>query len=141
MKQVAVLRLGTEYYALDIMKVNTIKNYETPNRIPHPKPFVKGVINLRGQVVPILDLRTILGYEEVEHDSTNNKSKIIIIENEDELLGLIIDEVLSISQIDDSQIDELDKIGFSDFVDVIESVAKFEDKLVAILSIPKILEK
>lgn len=138
MKQVAILQLGTEYYALDIMKVNTIKDYETPNRIPHSKPFVKGVINLRGQIVPILDLREILGYEE---DAANDKRKIIIIENEDELLGLIIDEVLSISQIQDNQIEELDKVGFTDFADVIESVAKFDDKLVAILSIPKILEK
>lgn len=138
MKQVAVLKLGAEYYALDIMKVNTIRDYEAPNRIPHPKSFVKGVINLRGQVVPILDLREILGYSE---ESDNDKKKIIIIENEDELLGLIIDEVLSISHIQDSQIEELDKVGFTDFVDVIESVAKFDDKLVAILSIPKILEK
>lgn len=138
MKQVAVLKIGAEYYALDIMKVNTIRDYETPNRIPHPKSFVKGVINLRGQVVPILDLREILGYME---ETENNKKKIIIIENDDELLGLIIDEVLSISHIQDSQIEELDKVGFTDFVDVIESVAKFDDKLVAILSIPKILEK
>lgn len=138
MKQVAILKLGTEYYALDIMKVNTIRDYETPNRIPHSKTFVKGVINLRGQIVPILDLREILGYEE---DVNNDKRKIIIIENEDELLGLIIDEVLSISHIEDSQIEELDKVGFTDFADVIESVAKFDDKLVAILSIPKILEK
>lgn len=138
MKQVAILKLGTEYYALDIMKVNTIRDYETPNRIPHPKSFVKGVINLRGQVVPILDLREILGYEE---DSNNDKRKIIIIENDEELLGLIIDEVLSISHIEDSQIEELDKVGFTDFVDVIEAVAKFDDMLVAILSIPKILEK
>ena len=138
MKQVAILQLGTEYYALDIMKVNTIRDYETPNRIPHPKSFVKGVINLRGQVVPILDLREILGYEE---DSNNDKRKIIIIENDEELLGLIIDEVLSISHIEDSQIEELDKVGFTDFVDVIEAVAKFDDMLVAILSIPKILEK
>jgi len=138
MKQVAVLKLATEYYALDIMKVNTIREYEIPNRIPHAKPFVKGVINLRGQIVPILDLREILGYEE---DFSNEKRKIIIIENEDELLGLIIDEVLSISRIEDSQIEDLDKVGFTDFADVIESVAKFDDKLVAILSISKILEK
>ena len=138
MKQVAILKLATEYYALDIMKVNTIKEYELPNRIPHAKPFVKGVINLRGQIVPILDLREILGYEE---DFSNEKRKIIIIENEDELLGLIIDEVLSISRIEDNQIEDLDKVGFTDFADVIESVAKFDDKLVAILSIPKILEK
>lgn len=138
MKQVAILKLSTEYYALDIMKVNTIRDYETPNRIPHSKPFVKGVINLRGQIVPILDLREILGYEE---DANNDKRKIIIIENEDELLGLIIDEVLSISHIEDSQIEELDKVGFTDFADVIESVAKYNDNLVAILSIPKILEK
>lgn len=138
MKQVAILKLGTEYYALDIMQVNTIKEYELPNRIPHPKSFVKGVINLRGQVVPILDLREILGYEE---NPSNDKRKIIIIENDDELLGLIIDEVLSISHIEDSQIEELDKVSVSDFADIIESVAKFEDKLVAFLSIPKILEK
>lgn len=138
MKQVAILKLATEYYALDIMKVNTIREYEIPNRIPHAKPFVKGVINLRGQIVPILDLREILGYDE---DFSNEKRKIIIIENEDELLGLIIDEVLSISRIEDSQIEDLDKVGFTDFADVIESVAKFDDKLVAILSISKILEK
>lgn len=138
MKQVAILKLATEYYALDIMKVNTIREYEVPNRIPHAKPFVKGVINLRGQIVPILDLREILGYDE---DFSNEKRKIIIIENEDELLGLIIDEVLSISRIEDSQIEDLDKVGFTDFADVIESVAKFDDKLVAILSISKILEK
>lgn len=138
MKQVAILKLATEYYALDIMKVNTIREYEIPNRIPHAKPFVKGVINLRGQIVPILDLREILGYDE---DFSNKKRKIIIIENEDELLGLIIDEVLSISRIEDSQIEDLDKVGFTDFADVIESVAKFDDKLVAILSIAKILEK
>lgn len=138
MKQVAILKLATEYYALDIMKVNTIREYEVPNRIPHAKPFVKGVINLRGQIVPILDLREILGYDE---DFSNEKRKIIIIENEDELLGLIIDEVLSISRIEDSQIEDLDKVGFTDFADVIESVAKFDDKLVAILSIAKILEK
>lgn len=137
MKQVAILKLGTEYYALDIMKVNTIKDYEVPNRIPHTKPFDKGVINLRGQIVPILDLRIILGYEE----NTSDDRKIIIIENGDELLGLIIDEVLSISHIEDNQIEELDKIGFTDFAGIIESIAKFDDKLVAILSIPKILEK
>ena len=138
MKQVAILKLGSEHYALDIMQVNNIREYEEPNRIPHPKPFVKGVINLRGQIVPILDLREILGYPS---DDENHLRKIIIIENEGELLGLIIDEVLSISHIDDSQIEDLDNISFKNFEDVIESVAKFEDKLVAILSIKKILEK
>lgn len=138
MKQVAILKLGTEYYALDIMRINNIKDYEVPGKIPNSKPFVKGVINLRGHIVPILDLREILNYPEVNDDL---KRKIVIIENEDELLGLIIDDVLSISHIEDSQIEDLDKIGVTDFANVIESVAKFDDKLVAMLSIDKILEK
>lgn len=138
MKQIAVFKIETEFYALDIMSVNNIIEYEIPKWIPHPKSFVKGVINLRGKVVPILDLREILGYEKYKDD---DKRKIVIIENEEELIGLIIDEVLSISYIEDSQIEELDRIGDAKFADVLESVAKFDDRLIAILSIPKILEK
>lgn len=139
--QIVIVTLGEEFYGLDISKVINLIEYTKPSAIRNKKKFVKGVINLRGKVIPILDLREILGYKE-GNDLAKRKIAIVQANNEDESVGLIVDDVLStVDNIQESDVEAIEKLGVQNFPDSIVAAIKLEDKLVAMLDVDKILEE
>jgi purine-binding chemotaxis protein CheW len=90
-----------EYYAVDIMRVREIRGWAKPTPLPHAPRFMRGVINLRGAVLPILDLSARLAGEETEATARN---VIIVVELADQIAGLLVDAVSDILTLEKSEL-------------------------------------
>ena len=93
--------LGKEEYGIDIQKVSEIRNYEAPTRIASAPEFVKGVINLRGIIVPIVDMRIAFGPRPPEHDPGTD---VIILKLSSCVMGMVTDGITDIVSLARSQI-------------------------------------
>jgi purine-binding chemotaxis protein CheW len=89
-------RLGAEEYGIDILKVQEIRSYEPPTRIANAPPFIKGVVNLRGVIVPIVDLRLKLSCETAEY---NSFTVVIVLNVKGRVVGAVVDSVSDVLQL------------------------------------------
>jgi purine-binding chemotaxis protein CheW len=94
-------RLGPEEYGVDILHVQEIRSYEPPTRMAHAPHFIKGVVNLRGVIVPVVDLRLKLGCERAEY---NASTVVIVLNVRHRVLGAVVDSVSDVLQLADGQI-------------------------------------
>jgi purine-binding chemotaxis protein CheW len=83
-------RLGSEEYGIDILRVQEIRSYEQPTRIANSPPFIKGVVNLRGVIVPIVDLRIKLGCETADYTAF---TVVIVLNVQGRVIGAVVDSV------------------------------------------------
>jgi len=125
-RQLVVFSLGDEEYALPITRVQEIIRYAEPRAVTSDAMWIRGVISLRGKIVPVCDLAARLGIN-AECGST---SKIVIVETETGAAGVIVDEVEEVLTIDEGQIDGVPVAG----ADFIEAIAKIGDRLVVLLN-------
>ncbi len=89
-------RLGAEEYGIDILQVQEIRSYEQPTRIANAPPFVKGVVNLRGVIVPIVDLRLKLACETAEY---NSFTVVIVLNVKGRVVGAVVDSVSDVLEL------------------------------------------
>ena len=89
-------RLGAEEYGIDILKVQEIRSYEPPTRIANAPAFIKGVVNLRGTIVPIVDLRVKLGCERIDYDGF---TVVIVLNVRGRVVGIVVDSVSDVLQL------------------------------------------
>ena len=89
-------RLGAEEYGIDILKVQEIRSYEQPTRIANAPDFIKGVVNLRGVIVPIVDLRVKLGCPTVEY---NAFTVVIVLNVKNRVVGAVVDSVSDVLEL------------------------------------------
>ncbi len=89
-------RLGGEEYGIDILKVQEIRSYEPPTRIANAPPFIKGVVNLRGVIVPIVDLRLRLGCESAEYSAL---TVVIVLNVKGRVVGAVVDSVSDVLEL------------------------------------------
>jgi purine-binding chemotaxis protein CheW len=124
-RQLVVFTLGTEQYALPIQQVHEIIRYSEPRSVGSRADWVRGVISLRGRIVPVYDLATRLGLvsEITEH------TKIVIVEAGSETAGVIVDGVEEVLTVEDQEIQEAPGADTA----LIESIAKIGDRLVVLL--------
>ncbi len=94
-------RLGEEEYGIDILRVQEIRSYETPTRIANAPSFIKGVVNLRGVIVPIIDLRLKLGCEKVEY---NGFTVVVVLNVRGRVVGAVVDSVSDVLELGREQI-------------------------------------
>ena len=90
-------RLGAEEYGIDILKVQEIRSYEQPTRIANSPAFIKGVVNLRGVIVPIVDLRIKLGCDTAEY---NSFTVVIVLNVKGRVVGAVVDSVSDVLALD-----------------------------------------
>jgi purine-binding chemotaxis protein CheW len=95
------LRLGKEDYAIDIMRVQEIRSYEEPTKMANSPGFIKGVINLRGVIVPIVDLRMKLNIDKVDY---NEFTVVIILRVHGTVVGAVVDAVSDVVNLDAAMI-------------------------------------
>lgn len=95
--QYLTLRLGDESYAIDIMRVQEIRSYEEPTKMANSPSFIKGVVNLRGVIVPIVDLRMKLNISKVEY---NEFTVVIILNVQGSVIGAVVDAVSDVVTLD-----------------------------------------
>ncbi|MDL5033571.1 chemotaxis protein CheW [Pelomonas sp. APW6] len=89
-------RLGAEEYGIDILKVQEIRSYEPPTRIANSPDFIKGVVNLRGVIVPIVDLRLKLGCPTAEY---NSFTVVIVLNVKSRVVGAVVDSVSDVLEL------------------------------------------
>ena len=135
-RQIVVFKLANEEYGIDILRVREIKQYSSITRVPKAPHYVKGVVNLRGDVIPIVDLRKKFNLPDAE---VTDSTRIIIVNVEDITIGLIVDsssETLDISK--DSIEDAPDSIGSVE-QGYINGIGKVGTRLVILLDVSKII--
>jgi purine-binding chemotaxis protein CheW len=125
-KQLVVFSLGEEEYALPITQVQEIIRFSEPRAVAAEQDWLKGVISLRGKIIPVCDLAARLGLAGERAES----AKIVIVETADGTAGVIVDDVEEVLMLDDDQLDVVPGAG----ADFIEAIAKIDDRLVVLLS-------
>jgi purine-binding chemotaxis protein CheW len=94
-------KLGAEEYGIDILRVQEIRGYEPPTRIANSQEFIKGVVNLRGVIVPIVDMRIRFGMSEVQYNDTTVS---IVLNIAGRTVGIVVDSVSDVIELDARQI-------------------------------------
>ncbi len=135
-KQFVVFRIDNEEYGADINKVTIIEKIMNFARVPTAPIYIKGVINLRGDIIPVMDLRLRLGLPEKEEDED---TRIIIFSINNVQFGVIVDAVSEVLQLEETQIESVGSIISDKAVDYVSGVAKAESKLVTLLNLEKLI--
>ena len=102
--QLVTFRLGREHYGIPVGKVKEIIRPTEACPIPGMAGPVEGVINLRGEIIPVLRIHIVLGSRETEEDSSSRKSRVIILESNEGRFGIVVDEVRDVVKIADEEI-------------------------------------
>lgn len=136
MKIVAFSLNGKEY-AIDVRNVVSIEKMEQVTRVPHVPLYVKGVINLRGVITPIIDLRTRFDMEPADY---NQNTRIIIVTWEDKEVGLIVDEANDVINIQEKNIEPQPDVIGNIQQNYITGVVKIDDRLLIVLKLENILK-
>jgi purine-binding chemotaxis protein CheW len=95
-REYLTFKLGEEEYGIDILKVQEIRGYEAPTRIAHAPPFLKGVVNLRGTIVPIIDMRLKFNCSQAEY---NGFTVVIILNLRTRIVGVVVDSVSDVLEL------------------------------------------
>ena len=132
-----IFKLGKEHYGISIDSVISIEKSGQTTRIPNAPDYVKGVINLRGEVIPVIDLRSKLG---MKSDVMNKNTRIIIALDSEIVAGLIVDSSSEVLEIEKENIDKPPKNDNNGFIDYVSGIGKTSDRLVILLNLAKILE-
>jgi purine-binding chemotaxis protein CheW len=127
-REVVVFGLGAEEYALPIADVHEIIRYTEPRSVASSVGWVRGVISLRGKIVPVYDLAARLGCAGAEDLA---ESKIVIVEVAGETAGVIVDDVTEVMSVAVDQIERVPTAGD----DAIESIVKLGDRLIVLLAL------
>lgn len=137
--KVIVFALGSEQYGIEVDKVKTIERIMPMTRVPKTPPFVKGVINLRGVVVPVIDLRGRFGLPESEF---TNDSRIIIVSIGDLEVGMIVDAATDVVDVDEDTIVDPPEVVGGIKAKYLRGIAKLEDeRLLVMLNLQEVLNK
>lgn len=134
--QFLTFSLGDEEYGVDILKVQEIKGYVPTTRIPNAPIDVVGVLNLRGTIVPIVDLRRKFGLDTVEY---NQFTAIVVVVVQNRVMGMIVDSVSDVMSIPPTDIQPPPDFGSSLQSNLLQGMGKVGDKLVILLDIDIVL--
>lgn len=126
-----VFRLGKEEYGIDILKVQEIRSYEEPTRIANSPEFMKGIINLRGIIVPILDLRLKLNCPTAEY---TDFTAVIIITVHGKVIGVVVDSVSDVLELTRDKIKPTPEMGSAIDTAYITGIASLDDSRMLILA-------
>ena len=134
--QFLTFQLGEELYGVDILRVQEIKGYTTVTKIPNTPSHIKGVLNLRGTIVPIIELRTKFGMPTIEYTMF---TVIVVVVVQEKVMGLIVDAVSDVLDIAKNDIQPPPKFGAKIDVSFLNGIGKSGDKLVALLNMDQLL--
>ncbi len=134
--QYIVVRLGQEQYGIDIRYIDNIVRMQSITRVPKVPHYLKGVINLRGEVIPVMSIRLKMG---LEADEITRATRIIILKLEQQgNVGIIVDEVKEVVTLETTQIDKVAHDSKDGKVSFVTGVGKKGDELISILDLNSI---
>jgi purine-binding chemotaxis protein CheW len=129
-------RLGQEEYGIDILKVQEIRGYEPPTRIAHAPPFLKGVVNLRGTIVPIVDMRLKFNCSQAEY---NSFTVVIILHLRSRIVGIVVDSVSDVLQLQTDQIRPAPDIETTVDANCIVGLGAMSERMLILLDIERLM--
>ena len=134
--QLVTFRIGNEEFGFNIFQVREINKMMDVTQIPNSIGAVKGVVNLRGSVIPIVSLREKLGFSELDYTTS---TRIIVVEYKNNNIGFIVDEVNEVLRIESSIIESAPEMTANVESAFISGIAKLESRLLILLDLDRIL--
>jgi len=134
-QQIVVFKLADESYGIDISMVESIIKMQAMTLVPHAYHYVEGVTNLRGTVVPVIDLRTRFGMPRIEE---TKETRIIVVEQEKSMVGVVVDAVIEVLRISPKIIEPPSMFVATLDAAYISGIAKFDERLITLLDLDKI---
>ena len=134
--KVIVFRLGDEEYGVPINYVGSIERMLEITRIPNTPAFIKGVINLRGVVTPVIDLRERFGMESASY---SNRTRMITVHIEEKEVAMIVDEANDVVDLKEDDVEDPPEVIGSVDTDYVRGVAKLQDRLLILLNLEQVL--
>lgn len=138
-RQYLTFRLGEEVFALGVSNVREILEFTTVTKVPKTPEFMRGVINLRGSVVPVLDMRLKFGLSQTE--KTVDTCIIVVevsFEGENTVIGALVDSVQEVFDLEPDQVEPAPRIGTQLRTEFIKGMGKREDHFIILLDIDKV---
>ena len=129
-------RLGAEEYGIDILRVQEIRSYEEPTRIANAPHFIKGVVNLRGVIVPVVDLRIKLGCEKVEY---NGFTVVIVLNVHGRVVGAVVDSVSDVLELAGDLINPAPEMNSTVDTDFITGIASVGERMLILMDIEALM--
>lgn len=135
--ELLTFRLADQEYALDIMSVREIRGWTRATPLPHAPHYMKGVINLRGTVLPVMDLALRLGLPEREQ---NERNVIIVVKFEDVMTGLLVDAVSDIVALTEDDLQPPPELSSGAAQGVVSSLSLIEDRMIRVLDLANTID-
>ncbi len=136
--QLVTFTLGTEEYAIDILNVQEINRITEITKVPNSPDYVEGVINLRGKVIPVINLRRKFNFEQ---KVTDDNSRIIIVEIQGVTNGLVVDSVLEVLRIPLDSVEDTPPMSVELNSHFISGIAKLDNRLIILIELDKLMGK
>lgn len=138
-KQYIVIKIGNEQYGLDISYVDNIVRMQSITRVPKAQTYFKGIINLRGEIVPVMSIRLKM---ELADDNFTDASRIIILKIEEQgTIGIIVDEVKEVVELATDDIDHPTETAKNDRNSFICGIGKHGDELISLFDINAVVDE
>lgn len=137
-RQLVVFQLGAEFYGVEIARVHEIIRLQTVTTVPRAPSFVEGVINLRGKVIPVVDLRRRFGLHTVDH---TRATRIVVVEIGDQVVGMVVDSVSEVLRVNTSAIEPPSPIVAGIDSEYLQGIVKLTDRLVILLDLDRVLAR
>ena len=129
-------KLGAEEYGIDILRVQEIRSYEEPTRIAGVPPFLKGVVNLRGVIVPIVDMRVKFNLEQIEY---NSFTVVIVLDIGRRVIGVVVDAVSDVVTLTTEQLRAVPEFNSSITSDYLLALGALDQRMLILLDIEKLM--
>jgi purine-binding chemotaxis protein CheW len=137
-RQLVVFQLGAELYGCEISRVHEIIRLQSVTKVPRAPAFVEGVINLRGKVIPVVDLRRRFGLATAEH---TRASRIVVVEIGDQVVGIVVDGVSEVLRVNSAIVEPPSPVVAGIDSEYLHGIAKLSDRLVILLDLDRILAR
>ena len=138
MQQYIVFKLNEQLYGISIKNVQIIEKMKTIMRVPKVPTCIKGVMNLRGEIIPVVSLREQFKLEAKDY---TDKTRIIIVKLEETMVGLIVDEVKEVVEIESTQVEVVQNVQGKMKTSHILGVGKLEENIVTLLNLTNIIDE
>jgi purine-binding chemotaxis protein CheW len=135
-REFLAFKLGHEEYGIDILRVQEIRSYEEPTRMANAPAYIKGVVNLRGVIVPIVDMRMKFNLEEVKYDGF---TVVIVLNIGSQVIGMVVDGVSDVITLAPEQLRPVPELSSSIASDHLLAIGSLDDRMLILLDIEKLM--
>jgi len=135
-REFLAFKLGNEEYGIDILRVQEIRSYEEPTRLANVPPFIKGVVNLRGVIVPIVDMRLKFRLDEAKYDRF---TVVIVLNIGSRVVGIVVDSVSDVMTLTPEQLRPVPEFAAGVEADYLLAIGAVDDRMLILVDIGKLM--